>query len=185
MCQCDSVNGVLRREEVSANTQPGWSRFYESTLRQGRVEEHLLDFVQSAKHVDIRRATFPTSLEIDYSAIEDHTTHPIRMTLGRVPPTAFVKPRTSRSGSGASSPRGEGSETSVASSTADSGISGLDTVVEAKYVLGCDGAHSWLRKQLDIRLEGQSSDYQWGVVDFIPITNFRCLTRFPNCKRIR
>ncbi|KAF7166861.1 hypothetical protein CNMCM5623_000415 [Aspergillus felis] len=179
---CDSVEGVLRREEISANTQPGWSRFYESTLRQGRVEEHLLNFVQSAKHIDIRRATIPTSLEIDYSTIEDHTTYPIRVTLDKVPPTDFVKSMNSMSGGEASSPRSEGSETSATSSVADSAIAGLDAVVEAKYVLGCDGAHSWLRKNLGIRLEGQSSDYQWGVVDFIPITNFpdirkRCIVK--------
>ncbi|GIK00056.1 hypothetical protein Aspvir_004071 [Aspergillus viridinutans] len=179
---CDSVDGRLRREEISANTEPGWSRFYESTLRQGRVEDHLLKFMQSAKHLDIRRATIPTTLEIDYSTIEDHATYPIRVTLDKIPPTDFVKPMNSTSGSGASSPRSEGSETSVASSAGDSAIAGLETVVEAKYVLGCDGAHSWLRKQLGIRLEGQSSDYQWGVVDFIPITDFpdirkRCIVK--------
>ncbi|GIC89438.1 uncharacterized protein Aud_005853 [Aspergillus udagawae] len=174
MCQCDSVDGVLRREEISANTEAGWSRFYEFTLRQGRVEEHLLNLAQSAKHIDIRRATIPTTLELDYSTIEDHATYPIRVTLDNAPPTDFVEPMNSMSGSDASSPRSEGSETSVASSVGDSAIAGLDAVVEAKYVLGCDGVHSWLRKQLGIRLEGQSSDYQWGVVDFVPITNFRC-----------
>jgi phenol 2-monooxygenase len=174
MCQWGSVDGVLRREDISANTEPGWSRFYESTLWQGRVEEHLLKLVQSAKHIDIRRATISTTSEIDYLTIEDHATYPIRVTLDNVPPTDFVNPMNSMSGSDASSPRSEGSGTSVASSAGDSAIAGLDTVVEAKYFLGCDGAYSWLRKQLGIRLEGQSSDYQWGVVDFVPITNFRC-----------
>ncbi|GFG21036.1 FAD binding domain protein [Aspergillus udagawae] len=134
------------------------------TRSSGRVEEHLLNLVQSAKNVDIRRATIPTTLEIDYSTIEDHATYPIRVTLDNVPPTDFVDPMNSMSG--------------------DSAIARLDTVVKAKYVLGCDGAHSWLRKPLGIRLEGQISDYQWGVVDFVPITNFRsdirkrCIVKF-------
>lgn len=68
-----------------------------------------------------------------------------------------VESQNSRAGSDATTPRSE----SVASDTGDSAISGVDTVVEAKYFLGCDGTHSWLRKQLGIRLERQSSGYHW------------------------
>jgi 2-polyprenyl-6-methoxyphenol hydroxylase-like FAD-dependent oxidoreductase len=34
-------------------------------------------------------------------------------------------------------------------------------VVKAKYLIGCDGAHSWTRKQVDISLEGSSTDHVW------------------------
>jgi phenol 2-monooxygenase len=44
--------------------------------------------------------------------------------------------------------------------------------VHAKYVLGSDGAHSWVRKALGIEMEGEQSDYIWGVVDMVPETNF-------------
>jgi phenol 2-monooxygenase len=50
-------------------------------------------------------------------------------------------------------------------------------MVEAKYILGCDGAHSWLRKQLGLRLEGESYDDSWGVLDIIPLTDFRKFSR--------
>ncbi|KAL2818233.1 FAD binding domain-containing protein [Aspergillus cavernicola] len=165
----DSVDGFLRREQVSANTEPGWSRFYESTLGQGRVEELMMKFVQSGNHVDIRRATTPTTLEIDHSTVKDHKAYPIRVTLEKSVPTTFVEPGILGPRSDTSTPS---SESSMASSLADSAISGMDTVVEAKYLLGCDGAHSWVRKQLGVRLEGESSDHHWGVLDFIPITNF-------------
>lgn len=46
-------------------------------------------------------------------------------------------------------------------------------VVEAKYLLGCDGAHSWVRKQLGLKLQGTSRDVSWGVLDAFPVTNFR------------
>ncbi|KAH7106134.1 FAD binding domain-containing protein [Auriculariales sp. MPI-PUGE-AT-0066] len=47
----------------------------------------------------------------------------------------------------------------------------LETV-QAKFVLGSDGAHSWVRKTLEIPMEGESTDYVWGVVDSIPKTDF-------------
>ncbi|KAJ7768311.1 FAD binding domain-containing protein [Mycena metata] len=45
-------------------------------------------------------------------------------------------------------------------------------VVHAKFVVGTDGAHSWVRKQFDIAMEGSQTDYVWGVVDMVPRTNF-------------
>ena len=45
--------------------------------------------------------------------------------------------------------------------------------IRAKYVVGCDGAHSWTRRQLGFQMEGEQTDFVWGVVDLIPITDFR------------
>ena len=45
--------------------------------------------------------------------------------------------------------------------------------IKAKYLLGCDGAHSWTRQQLGIPLEGNQTRNIWGVIDIIPLTNFR------------
>ncbi|KZT64257.1 hypothetical protein DAEQUDRAFT_773773 [Daedalea quercina L-15889] len=45
-------------------------------------------------------------------------------------------------------------------------------VIRTKYVLGCDGAHSWVRKAVNLTLEGDASDLVWGVVDFTPDTDF-------------
>ncbi|KAK3986968.1 putative monooxygenase [Cladorrhinum sp. PSN332] len=42
----------------------------------------------------------------------------------------------------------------------------------AKYVLGCDGAHSVIRKSLGYKMVGDSSDAVWGVMDIYPRTNF-------------
>ncbi|KAJ3759350.1 FAD binding domain-containing protein [Lentinula raphanica] len=44
-------------------------------------------------------------------------------------------------------------------------------IVYAKYVVGADGAHSWVRKQIDIVMEGEQTDYVWGVVDLVPDTD--------------
>ncbi|KAA1476570.1 hypothetical protein DENSPDRAFT_785394 [Dentipellis sp. KUC8613] len=47
-------------------------------------------------------------------------------------------------------------------------------IVHAKYVLGADGAHSWVRKTLGITMDGDQTDFIWGVIDMIPSaeTNF-------------
>ncbi|CCM01361.1 uncharacterized protein FIBRA_03411 [Fibroporia radiculosa] len=45
-------------------------------------------------------------------------------------------------------------------------------IVYAKYVVGCDGAHSWIRKEFNITMEGEQTDYIWGVLDLIPDTDF-------------
>ncbi|KAF5678187.1 putative phenol hydroxylase [Fusarium denticulatum] len=42
----------------------------------------------------------------------------------------------------------------------------------AKYAIGCDGAHSTVRKSLSFKMVGDSSDSVWGVMDIYPITNF-------------
>ncbi|KAL4251566.1 PheA/TfdB FAD monooxygenase family protein [Abortiporus biennis] len=44
--------------------------------------------------------------------------------------------------------------------------------LRAKFVVGSDGAHSWVRKTLKITMDGEHTEYIWGVVDMIPKTNF-------------
>ncbi|KAG0165907.1 hypothetical protein DFQ28_008157 [Apophysomyces sp. BC1034] len=46
------------------------------------------------------------------------------------------------------------------------------TVVRAKYLLGCDGAHSDIRRQLGIQSEGQTTCMNSGVLDALIKTNF-------------
>ena len=52
------------------------------------------------------------------------------------------------------------------------GPGGVTETVHAKYMVGCDGAHSWTRRQLGFEMEGEHKDLAWGVMDVIPITDF-------------
>ncbi|KAL6151640.1 hypothetical protein ACJQWK_10362 [Exserohilum turcicum] len=54
---------------------------------------------------------------------------------------------------------------------------GHEEIWEAKYVLGCDGAHSTTRKALDIAMLGDTTDTVWGVMDIFPLTNFPDIRR--------
>lgn len=47
--------------------------------------------------------------------------------------------------------------------TRNKGNEGKTEIVQAKYVLGCDGAHSWVRSQIGIKMEGSSTESVWYV----------------------
>ncbi|KAF8262308.1 FAD binding domain-containing protein [Lactarius quietus] len=41
-------------------------------------------------------------------------------------------------------------------------------IVRAKFVVGTDGAHSWVRKALGFSMDGEQTDFIWGVLDIVP-----------------
>jgi len=45
-------------------------------------------------------------------------------------------------------------------------------VVRTKYLVGCDGAHSAVRRSMGLELVGETTDHIWGVVDFVADTDF-------------
>lgn len=50
---------------------------------------------------------------------------------------------------------------------------GENLTVDSKYVVGCDGAHSKVRKSMpNSKMEGESSDSSWGVIDGVLDTDF-------------
>ena len=49
---------------------------------------------------------------------------------------------------------------------------GVERTVRAKYVVGCDGASSRVRKSIGRRLEGDAANHAWGVMDVIAKTDF-------------
>lgn len=52
------------------------------------------------------------------------------------------------------------------------GEASVERIVRAKYVVGCDGARSQVRRALGLSLEGDSANQAWGVMDVLPISNF-------------
>ena len=47
-----------------------------------------------------------------------------------------------------------------------------ETVVRAKYVVGCDGAHSKVRQSIGATPQGDFANHAWGVVDMLAVTDF-------------
>lgn len=188
-------DGRLRRDSRFPDTPQGISRYHESVLHQGRIERFFLD--NMAKYSTLPRTNVPTSLttsssplqplvverailplsiDLDEPLAEDPSAYPITLKLRHLSEEEAA-PEQSIAGQGKA---GDGLFRSNLSpddteelTKRTSGMEGREEVVKAKYVIGCDGAHSWVRKQLGFRLEGEPTDYIWGVLDVVPITNFR------------
>ncbi|MBR0555398.1 FAD-binding monooxygenase [Ciceribacter sp. L1K23] len=54
----------------------------------------------------------------------------------------------------------------------DGGHEGEMETVKARYVVGCDGARSGVRKALGRELKGDSANQAWGVMDVLAVTDF-------------
>ena len=49
---------------------------------------------------------------------------------------------------------------------------GTEVTVKAKYVVGCDGAHSTVRESIGRKPQGAGHDKAWGVMDILAVTDF-------------
>ncbi|KAJ0377795.1 hypothetical protein COL26b_004006 [Colletotrichum chrysophilum] len=158
------ADGICRGAQA-VNTIPGLSRFTESVLHQGRIEQFFLDGIRESYASDeealrVERMVIPTSLEIDESKAEDPDAHPVTVTLRHLTeeeatPTQMLSNL---------------SDGIFRSNLADDDVGDIlaksksrearDEIVRAKYVVGCDGAHSWTRKTLgkDFEMKGETTD---------------------------
>ncbi|KAI9369456.1 FAD binding domain-containing protein [Aspergillus egyptiacus] len=171
--------GVLNRSARIADTIPGISRFQQVVLHQGRIERFFLDFISSCSDIQVERGVMPTKIEIDESLVESPDAYPITVNLRHLSEAEATPKQTGTAVNGSAVQDGLFRSNLAADDTEDLlKASALDAkanteeVVKAKYMLGADGAHSWVRQQLGFALEGESTDYIWGVLDIVPITDF-------------
>lgn len=54
----------------------------------------------------------------------------------------------------------------------DAAHQGEEEIVRARYVVGCDGARSAVRKSIGRELSGDSANQAWGVMDVLAVTDF-------------
>ncbi|KAJ6788229.1 hypothetical protein PWT90_04373 [Aphanocladium album] len=171
--------GVLRRSDRIADTMPGLSRFQQAVLHQGRIERFFLDEIEGCSDIRIERGVMPTSLKIDEAVVEDAEACPITVALRHLTEDEATPKQTATAKNGQSIRDGlfrsnlskDDTEDLLAASKLNDKAN-TEEIVRAKYVLGADGAHSWTRKQIGLTLEGESTDYIWGVLDIVPITDF-------------
>jgi len=58
----------------------------------------------------------------------------------------------------------------------DPGYEGRTETIRARYVVGCDGARSSVRRSLGVALRGDAASKIWGVADLLAVTDF---SRYP------
>ena len=166
-------SGIIRRTERIPNTKPGISRFQEAVLHQGRIERFFLDSLKQYSTVQIERSMLPEGLELDRSLAEDNNAYPIKVKIRHLNGDESTPIQ-----NGSNVPDGLFRSNLAPDDTDDlirknQGREGTTETVRAKYMIGCDGAHSWTRRQLGFQMEGEQTDFVWGVLDIIPITDFR------------
>jgi len=54
----------------------------------------------------------------------------------------------------------------------DAANEGRVETIKARYVVGCDGARSTVRKSIGRELHGDSANHAWGVMDVLAVTDF-------------
>lgn len=176
-------NGIIQRSDRIPDTIPGISRFQQVVLHQGRIERFFLDSMKEHGHLTVERGVLPVSFEIDEANATDFDKYPISVTLRTLSgeeATPQQRQQHQRCANGEKSVIGDGLFRSnlAADDTDDLIQTAMDNrdskveLVKAKFLVGCDGAHSWVRGQAGFKLEGDSTDYIWGVLDIIPITDF-------------
>lgn len=156
----------------------GLSRFQQIVIHQGRIERFFLDNIRkySKDTIQVERGVLPTSLTIDESKIDNDAEYPVTVALQHLTeeestPKQQICGSKVSDGLFRSNLTQEDDEADLIKKSKSR--AGRYEVVHAKYVFGCDGARSWTRRQLGFELEGDSTDHIWGVMDIIPITDFR------------
>jgi phenol 2-monooxygenase len=164
------AKGNIYRTESIPDTIPGISRFQQIVVHQGRIEQWFSDAIKKWSHgkMEVDRPVLPLALELDESVkSDDFDAHPVQVTVRHMADEAAMAEQ-------------YGSKVANGLFRAFEGDSNKDKfegdegkeIIHAKYVIGCDGAHSWTRRQIGIEMEGESTDYIWGVLDAVPITDF-------------
>jgi len=172
-------NGRIQRSEIIPDTPPGVSRFTEVVLHQGRIEHFFLDHMKKYGDIQVERGVMPESLSIDESKVEDPNAHPVTVQLRHLTQDERVPAQKAIDWGPAETIQDELFQSNLTDDDTDELLrrsrekKSMSEIVHAKYVIGCDGAHSWTRRQIGAELEGELTDFIWGVLDIVPITNFR------------
>ncbi|KAG8688805.1 hypothetical protein FRC08_011252 [Ceratobasidium sp. 394] len=120
------------------------------------------------RSIEVEQPIVPTSISIstDPAELASRDSYPVTVHLKRLSaaeatrlshPVAGAPPNSNEAAAGTSTVEVEGEQ---------------EEIVKAKFVVGCDGAHSWTRAQMGWEMEGEHTDYVWGAVDTIPDTDF-------------
>lgn len=174
-------SGNISRSGRIPDTIPGISRFQQVVLTRGRIERFFLDQIERESDIRVERGVLPTELKFDASKAEDNSpdNYPITVTLRHLTQEEATPKQVATSANGMTASDGLFRSNLAADDTADlikaaelNSKAGAVETVHAKYMLGADGAHSWVRRELGFKLEVESTDYIWGVLDIVPITDF-------------
>ncbi|WP_111497546.1 FAD-binding monooxygenase [Marinobacter bohaiensis] len=141
----DARRDCIRRSGRIQDTEDGLSEFPHVILNQARVHDFFLESMRNA----------PTRMEPYYSRkLADLQVTPLAATDEKARGPRAAHPVT------------------VTLERTDAAHAGQTETVRARYVVGCDGARSNVRRALGRELRGDSANQAWGVMDVLADTDF-------------
>ncbi|KAG8672290.1 hypothetical protein FPOAC2_05668 [Fusarium poae] len=174
-------DGIIRRSDRIPDTIVGLSRFQQVVVQQGRIERFFLDNIKkySKDQIKVERAVLPEAIEIDKTNIESTDSYPVTVKIRHLSEEEATPPQQATASKTQASD-GLFRSNLVFDDEVDNDIAlrqaqdrdAVTETIHAKYVIGCDGARSWVRSQIGLELQGEASDFIWGVMDIIPKTDF-------------
>ena len=164
--------GRIRRTDRIPDTIPGISRFQQVVLHQGRIERFFLDSLKEYSNIEVERGVLPEQLEIDHSKADDEHAHPVKVQIRHLDDGEATPVQNGTNASDGLFRSNLAKDDTDDLIRKNRGKQGTTEVIRAKYMIGCDGAHSWTRRQLGFSMQGEQTDFIWGVLDIVPITNF-------------
>ncbi|KAG0140008.1 hypothetical protein CROQUDRAFT_84681 [Cronartium quercuum f. sp. fusiforme G11] len=187
-------SGRIHRTARIPDTIPEISRYRQSTVHQGRIERIMIDAIAAwsssstnvnteeginqthkKRPITVERAVCPDLIKLpspNASALSDSLEDRVIVRLRHLS-QAEAKPAQFSP----LAPDGLYRSNMFEDDALDASPQGFPTKevleeVKCRYVIGADGARSWTRGAIGFKLEGESSDFFWGVVDGIPATDF-------------
>jgi phenol 2-monooxygenase len=177
------ANGDIQRVEqlplFEDHRRPLVTPYQPAALSQGRIEQLIQRAIVDVSDgkVRVERGREAVSLVIGKELAKDPEAHPVSITLqdsdkgfsanskynGSVTITTpdwhnEEKPATTNGTT-------NGTKEPASNGTATNGVTNVESrnleTIKAKYVIGCDGARSWLRKQLGFKTEGSHTNTVW------------------------
>ena len=138
---------IVRSDRIQ-DTEDGLSEFPHVILSQARVHDFYLEVMRNS----------PVRLEPNYSR---------RFLDLRIDPAA-----PSLDGEAGGQNSFPTYPVTVRLDRLDAAHEGQVETVRARFVIGCDGAHSAVRKSIDRTLHGDWANQVWGVMDILAVTDF-------------
>lgn len=109
----------------------------------------------------------PESINVDTEKLSTNEEYPVSVTIRHIPEE---KPKTNGSTNDAPIANGLHRSNLTKDATdellakAQQSSESYTETINAKYVVGCDGAHSWTRRQIGSVMEGEQTDFIWYVL---------------------
>jgi phenol 2-monooxygenase len=146
------------------------------TIHQGHIEAALIEGIKARNGPVVQRGIKPCTLSIDDASCKDHSSYPITLEVEHLTgkhlevwgghPHSITSTGQVREEPGWIEAFGRDPEDTVPHV---SGGEGYKRTIHAKYLIGADGAHSWIRRQMPDHfvMEGANRNSVFGVVSML------------------